>query len=72
MRFDVLTLFPEMDSSADVAEITTECWDILSVRAEDQMCASSRMVVKHKGQPAPLATHRATANLDELKVALKA
>jgi MoaA/NifB/PqqE/SkfB family radical SAM enzyme len=48
-----LTLFPEMDSSADVAEITTECWDILSVRAEDQMCANSRMVVKHKGQPAP-------------------
>jgi uncharacterized Fe-S cluster-containing radical SAM superfamily protein len=44
-----LLLFPEMDSTADVAEISTDCWETLGVRPEDQMCASSRMVVKRKG-----------------------
>ncbi|NIP13265.1 MAG: radical SAM protein [Pseudomonadales bacterium] len=44
-----LVLFPEMDAGADVPEITTECWELLGVRPEDQMCASSRMVVKRKG-----------------------
>ncbi len=44
-----LVLFPEMDAGADVPEISTECWELLGVRPEDQMCASSRMVVKRKG-----------------------
>ena len=44
-----LVLFPEMDSSADVPEITTACWGILNKSPNDVMCASSRMVVKHKG-----------------------
>ncbi|MEM1132775.1 MAG: radical SAM protein [Pseudomonadota bacterium] len=45
--------FPEMDASADIAEITTECWDILSVDPVSIMCATSRMVVKHKGAEKP-------------------
>ncbi|MBU14109.1 MAG: radical SAM protein [Gammaproteobacteria bacterium] len=44
-----LILFPEMDESADVPEITTSCWSILDKNPADIMCASSRMVVKHKG-----------------------
>jgi organic radical activating enzyme len=48
-----LTLFPEMNDDAQVPEITTDCWNILGVAANDMMCASSRMVVKHKGQDKP-------------------
>lgn len=48
-----LVLFPEIESSDDTPEITTECWDILGVPASDLMCASSRMVVKHKGDSRP-------------------
>lgn len=48
-----LMLFPEMDEKAQVPEITTRCWDILGVNPNDMMCASSRMVVKHKGGAAP-------------------
>jgi len=44
-----LTLFPEMDETADVPEITTECWDILQVKPDDIMCATSRMAVRKKG-----------------------
>lgn len=44
-----LVLFPEMDAKADTPEITTDCWEVLGVHPEDMMCASSRMVVKHKG-----------------------
>jgi sulfatase maturation enzyme AslB (radical SAM superfamily) len=44
-----LILFPEMDSTADVPEITTHCWDILKVTPESLMCATSRMIVKHRG-----------------------
>ncbi len=44
-----LILFPEMDPERPAPEITTACWDILGVRPEDVMCASSRMVVKPKG-----------------------
>lgn len=46
---DDLVLFPEMDSNADVPEITTACWGILNKSPNDVMCATSRMVVKHKG-----------------------
>jgi len=49
-----LVLFPEMDESADVPEITTECWDLLGVRPQDMMCATSRMVVKRKGENDPV------------------
>ena len=48
-----LVLFPEMDESADVPEITTHCWDLFGVRPQDMMCASSRMVVKRKGAARP-------------------
>jgi organic radical activating enzyme len=48
-----LTLFPEMDDSQDVPEITTECWQILGVSPDDMMCANSRMVVKRKGDLKP-------------------
>lgn len=46
-------LFPEMDETAEVPEITTACWGILNKRPEDVMCASSRMVVKRKGADRP-------------------
>ncbi|MEM6467752.1 MAG: radical SAM protein, partial [Pseudomonadota bacterium] len=46
-------LFPEMDESVDVPEITTACWGILNKRPEDVMCASSRMVVKRRGAARP-------------------
>ncbi|WP_298915543.1 radical SAM protein [uncultured Algimonas sp.] len=45
-----LMLFPEMDDRADVPEITTACWDILSVSPDSLMCANSRMVVRRKGE----------------------
>lgn len=48
-----LVLFPEMDETADVPEITTACWSILGKKPSDVMCATSRMVVKHKGEAAP-------------------
>lgn len=42
-------LFPEMDETVDVPEITTACWGILNKKPTDVMCASSRMVVKRRG-----------------------
>jgi len=48
-----LVLFPEMDENADIPEITTACWDILSVDPRSMMCSSSRMVVKRKGELTP-------------------
>ena len=50
----ICVLFPEMDETADVPEITTACWDILGKRPEDTMCASSRMVVKRRGAQRPV------------------
>ena len=49
-----LTVFPEMDAAADVPEITEACWGILGKSAESVMCASSRMVVKRKGEAHPV------------------
>jgi uncharacterized Fe-S cluster-containing radical SAM superfamily protein len=46
-----LVLFPEMDETIDVPEITTACWGILKKSPADVMCASSRMVVRHAGAP---------------------
>lgn len=48
-----LVLFPEMDARADVPEITEACWEILGKSPAQVMCASSRMVVHRKGEPAP-------------------
>jgi len=48
-----LVLFPEMDATKDVPEITTRCWDILGVSPDAMMCASSRMVIKRKGASHP-------------------
>ena len=47
-----LMLFPEMDETADVPEISTECWGLLGKDPGTVMCASSRMVVKRKGAAA--------------------
>ncbi|MGH1413117.1 MAG: radical SAM protein [Pelagimonas sp.] len=46
-------LFPEMDETVEVPEITTECWGILGKSPDDVMCASSRMVVKRNGASRP-------------------
>jgi hypothetical protein len=53
--FDVeqLVLFPEMDATKDVPEITTACWGILGISPEAVMCASSRMVIKRKDAAQP-------------------
>jgi len=48
-----LVLFPEMDATRDVPEITTQCWSLLNVRPDAMMCATSRMVVHRKGADAP-------------------
>ena len=47
-------LFPEMDETVEVPEITTACWGILGKSPRDVMCASSRMVVKRKGADKPV------------------
>lgn len=46
-------LFPEMDETVDVPEITTACWDILNKSPDSMMCASSRMLVRRKGAGHP-------------------
>ncbi|AZV78218.1 radical SAM protein [Parasedimentitalea marina] len=46
-------LFPEMDETVEVPEITTACWGILGKSPKDVMCSSSRMVVKRKGAAGP-------------------
>ena len=48
--FDPLqtVIFPEMDETVDVPEITSACWSILGKNPRAIMCSSSRMVVKRK------------------------
>ncbi len=46
-------LFPEMDATVEVPEITESCWGILGKSPDQVMCSSSRMVVKRKGASAP-------------------
>jgi uncharacterized Fe-S cluster-containing radical SAM superfamily protein len=48
-----LMLFPEMDATRDVPEITDSCWGILKKSPDSVMCASARMVVKRKDAAAP-------------------
>jgi len=47
-----LVLFPEMDPTADVPEITDACWGILGVEPGRMMCANARMVVRRRGAAA--------------------
>ena len=49
-----LVLFPEMRASDDPPEISTGCWDILGKAPSSVMCASSRMVVRRRGEEAPV------------------
>lgn len=50
---ECLVLFPEMDETADVPEITEACWGILGIAPGDLMCASSRMVVRRRDATHP-------------------
>jgi uncharacterized Fe-S cluster-containing radical SAM superfamily protein len=50
---ECLVLFPEMDETADVPEITEACWRILGIAPDDVMCASSRMVVRRRDATHP-------------------
>jgi len=45
-----LVIFPEMDARLDTPEITPACWGILGVDPDGLMCATSRMVVKRRGE----------------------
>src|SRR5438132_5027013 len=49
----VLMIFPELDATVDVPEITEACWGILKKSPRSVMCATARMVVKHKGATHP-------------------
>ncbi|MCE2509702.1 MAG: radical SAM protein [Alphaproteobacteria bacterium] len=49
-----LILFPEMDATTDVPEITEGCWKTLGIEPSHIMCATSRMVAKRKGADAPV------------------
>ena len=49
-----LVLFPEMDETVEVPEITTACWNLLNVDPNAMMCATSRMVVKRRGAAHPM------------------
>jgi pyruvate-formate lyase-activating enzyme len=48
-----LTVFPEMDTTVDVPEITEACWGILKKSPDAMMCATSRMVVKRRDADVP-------------------
>ncbi|MBI3564658.1 MAG: radical SAM protein [Elusimicrobia bacterium] len=48
-----LTVFPEMGAPGELPEITTECWGLLGKDPASVMCASSRMVVKRRGDARP-------------------
>src|SRR5579884_539602 len=48
-----LMIFPEMDATVDVPEITSACWGILGKSPDSVMCATARMIVKRKGEPRP-------------------
>ncbi len=49
-----LVLFPEMDEQRDVPEITEACWDIVGTKPDNMMCATSRMVIRRKGEDQPV------------------
>ena len=48
-----LVLFPDIDATVDVPEISEGCWKILNKSPDGVMCASSRMVIKRRGAAQP-------------------
>ena len=48
-----MVLFPEMNPTDEVPEISQACWGVLGVDPRDIMCASSRMVVKRRDADRP-------------------
>lgn len=44
-----LVIFPEMENSEDVPEISMSCFSILNVKPTSLMCSTERMIVKRKG-----------------------
>jgi hypothetical protein len=62
---EALVLFPEMDPTLDVPEITAACWGILNKRPDDVMCATSRMIVKRKGEDRPVVVACTLVPYDE-------
>ncbi|MEQ8164489.1 MAG: radical SAM protein [Alphaproteobacteria bacterium] len=50
---DQVVLFPEMNPTDEVPEISQACWGVLGVDPRDIMCASSRMVVKRRDADRP-------------------
>src|SRR3546814_5614102 len=50
---DALVLFPEMDETVDVPEITERCWGIPGVEPAGVMCARSRMYVRRRAAARP-------------------
>lgn len=60
-----LVLFPEMNESAEVPEISEHCWNILGKDPSDVMCATSRMVVKRKGGTRPVVVSCTLLPYDE-------
>ena len=48
-----LVLFPEIDETCDVPEISENCWNVLGKNPSDVMCATSRMVIKRNGDDRP-------------------
>ena len=51
-----LVLFPEMKADAPAPEISENCWSVLGKSPESLMCASSRMVVKRRGEDRAVVT----------------
>lgn len=48
-----LVLFPEMRDDDQIVEISEGCWSKLGMSPQQVMCASSRMVIKRKGEAEP-------------------
>ena len=48
-----LVIFPELDTTIEIPEITTDCWNILNISPNDMMCSNSRMLVKEKNSKIP-------------------
>lgn len=64
-----LVLFPEMTPRDNPPEITTACWNILSVDPASIMCASQRMVIRRKGASRATVT-ACTLLVDDLEFEL--
>ena len=43
-----LVLFPEMNNSKNISEITNSCWNSLKLNPNELMCSNSRMIIKKK------------------------